>query len=70
MNFEQAVVALKQGQKIRKGNDHWYYCMAGCAGGCMLAKVYKNDCYPSSGIFTSEDLFSDNWQIFSGLDDQ
>lgn len=69
MKFEQAIVALKQGQKIRNGNDSWYYCMAGCAGGYMLTKVYKNDCYPSTGIFTSEDLFSDNWQIFNGWEE-
>ena len=66
MNFEQAIVALKQGQRIRKGKDPWYYCMAGCAGGCMLVKVYKDDGHPSSAILSSGDVFSDNWDIFSG----
>lgn len=69
MNFEQALVALKQGQKIRRGNDPWYYCIAGCTGGCMLAKVGKYDSNPSSGIFTSEEVFSSNWQIFSGWEE-
>ena len=69
MNFEQAIVALKQGQRIRRGKDPWYYCMAGCAGGCILVKVYKDDGHPSSVILASDEVFSDDWKIFSGWEE-
>lgn len=69
MKFEEAVAAMRQGQKVRRvGKDWEYHCILTGDGYSILCAVIKGSEGPIESSFSTHDVFAD-WEIFTGWDE-